>query len=222
MSINSKTKAAVDTLLTDNATTEAQFQTGLQDVTTEVDTLNQNVLRTSDLGSSVQAYDAGLAYLDGLNFTNEATFKAGVNLEIGVDVQAYDVDTAKLDVAQTYTAAQKFLTIQETYATYTPTGTTQTVDTSTGTVFTLDLGSATGDVTLTFSNPPTTGTAYGMTVKVIQGATARAITWPASVDWPSATAPTITTTNDGVDVFVFYTHDGGTTWYGFTSGQAMG
>lgn len=37
MSINSKTKAAVDTLLTDNATTESEFQTGLQDVTTELD-----------------------------------------------------------------------------------------------------------------------------------------------------------------------------------------
>lgn len=37
MSINSKTKAAVDTLLTDDATTETQFKTGLQDVTTELD-----------------------------------------------------------------------------------------------------------------------------------------------------------------------------------------
>lgn len=44
------------------------------------------------IGTNVQAYDAGLAWLDGLNFTNEATFKAGVNLEIGVDVQAYDAD----------------------------------------------------------------------------------------------------------------------------------
>jgi len=47
-------------------------------------------LVSSDIGSTVQGYDAGLAYLDGLNFTNEATFKSGVNLEIGVDVQAQD------------------------------------------------------------------------------------------------------------------------------------
>lgn len=49
-----------------------------------------NVLVASNIGSTVQGYDAGLAYLDGLNFTNESTFKAGVNLEIGTDVQAYD------------------------------------------------------------------------------------------------------------------------------------
>jgi hypothetical protein len=55
-----------------------------------------------------QQLDAGLTYLDGLNFTNEATFKQGVNLEVGVDVQAYDADTAKLDVAQTFSATQTF------------------------------------------------------------------------------------------------------------------
>ena len=56
------------------------------------------------IGTNVQAYDAGLAYLDGLDFTNEATFKAAVNLEIGTDVQAYDADTLKADTADTLTA----------------------------------------------------------------------------------------------------------------------
>jgi len=97
MSINSKTKAAVDLLLTDSTTTEAEFQTGLQDVTTELDNIQQNYIATSAIGSTVQGYDAGLAYLDGLNFTNEATFKQGVNLEVGVDVQAYDAGLAYLD-----------------------------------------------------------------------------------------------------------------------------
>jgi len=47
------------------------------------------------------------------------------------------------------------------------------------------------------------------------------VTWPTAVDWPSATAPTLTATASAVDYFVFITHDGGTTWYGFTAGQAM-
>jgi hypothetical protein len=64
-----------------------------------VDTATTGMLTSSDIGSTVQGYDAGLAYLDGLNFTDETTFKQGVNLEIGVDVQAYDVNTAKLDAA---------------------------------------------------------------------------------------------------------------------------
>lgn len=88
-----------------------------------------------------------------------------------------------------------------------------------GNVFTHTLSE---DVTYTFSNPPATGTAYGFTLKVTQDSTARTITWPASVDWPSATAPTLSTGSGDVDVFVFFTHDGGTTWYGFTAGQGMG
>jgi hypothetical protein len=62
--------------------------------------------------TTFQALDAGLTYLDNLNFTDESTFKQGVNLEIGVDVQAYDADTAKLDVAQTFTADQTFTSTQ--------------------------------------------------------------------------------------------------------------
>ena len=62
--------------------------------------------------TTFQALDAGLTYLDNLNFTDESTFKQGVNLEIGVDVQVYDADTAKLDVAQTFTADQTFTSTQ--------------------------------------------------------------------------------------------------------------
>jgi hypothetical protein len=54
------------------------------------------------------------------------------------------------------------------------------------------------------------------------GASGYTVTWPTSVDWPSATAPTLTATASAVDQFVFYTYDGGTTWYGFTAGQALG
>jgi hypothetical protein len=85
------------------------------------------------------------------------------------------------------------------------------------------------NTTVVFSNPPAAGTAtdstaYAMSLKVVQdsGASGYTVTWPTSVDWPSATAPTLTTTASAVDQFVFYTYDGGTTWYGFTAGQALG
>jgi len=97
-------------------------------------------------------------------------------------------------------------------------GTSTTINLATATNFVHDL---TGNTTYTFSNAATTGNASAFTLKIIQGSTARTITWPASVDWAGGTAPTLTTTNDGVDVFVFYTIDGGTTYYGFTAGQAM-
>jgi hypothetical protein len=44
-----------------------------------------------------------------------------------------------------------------------------------------------------------------------------AVTWPASVKWPDATAPTLT----GVSILSFVTTDGGTTWYGFPAGKAF-
>jgi hypothetical protein len=98
------------------------------------------------------------------------------------------------------------------------TGTSTTIDLATATNFVHDL---TGATTYTFSNPASTGNATAFTLKIIQDSTARAITWPSSVDWAGGTAPTLTATNNGVDVFVFYTIDGGTTYYGFTAGQAM-
>ena len=78
------------------------------------------------------------------------------------------------------------------------------------------------NVTYTFSNPAASGKVSAFSLKVVQDSTARTITWPASVDWAAATAPTLTATSGGVDVFVFVTYDGGTTYYGFTAGQAMG
>ncbi len=82
-----------------------------------------NVLLASNIGTTVQAYDAQLADVAGLtptdngviigngaNFVVEsgATLKTSLGLTIGTDVQAYDADTAKLDVAQTFTADQTF------------------------------------------------------------------------------------------------------------------
>ena len=85
------------------------------------------------------------------------------------------------------------------------------------------------NTTVVFSNPPAAGTAtdstaYAMSLKVIQdsGASGYTVTWPTSVDWPAATAPTLTATANAVDQFVFYTYDGGANWYGFTAGQALG
>jgi len=118
-----------------------------------------------------------------------------------------------LDVAGTLTVQGAITEDAETL-----TGTATTIDLATATNFVHDL---TGNTTYTFSNPATTGNATAFTLKVIQDTTARTITWPASVDWAGGTAPTLTATSGGVDVFVFYTIDGGTTYYGFTAGQAM-
>jgi hypothetical protein len=99
-------------------------------------------------------------------------------------------------------------------------GTTPAVNCENGNAFSLTLS---GDTTFTFTNPPASGTSYGMSMEIVQDASAsgHSVTWPTSVDWPSATAPTLTATASAKDVFVFTTRDGGTSWYGFIAGQAI-
>jgi len=108
--------------------------------------------------------------------------------------------------------------ITEDSVTITSSSNAATLNMRDGTNFVHDL---TENVTYTFSNPAATGNVSAFTLKVIQNASAKAITWPSSVDWPAATAPTLTATNNGVDLFTFITHDGGTTWYGLVVGQAL-
>ena len=109
----------------------------------------------------------------------------------------------------------------ETYAAVTSSSNATTVNCEAGNAFSHTL---TENTTFTFSNPPASGTAYSFSIEIIQDASASGftVTFPASVDWPSATAPTLTATASAKDLFVFYTRDGGTTWLGFTAGQALG
>ena len=76
------------------------------------------------------------------------------------------------------------------------------------------------NTTYVFSSPPSSGTAIGFTLKVAPSATVT-LTWPTSVDWPGGAAPTAPASGQ-TDVFTFYTQDGGTTYYGFQAGNAMG
>jgi hypothetical protein len=111
--------------------------------------------------------------------------------------------------------------ISEKYETVASSLNATTVDLRTSTNFSHTLSENT---TFTFSNPAASNRVSAFTLKIIQDASASGytITWPASVDWPSATAPTLTATASAVDMFVFITNDNGTTYYGFTAGQALG
>ena len=150
-------------------------------------------LVSGDIGSTVQAYDAGLAYLDGLNFTNEATFKAGVNLEIGTDVQAYDAETAKTDVAQTYTAQQTFGELKETVFTLGTSGSIA-LDPANGSI---QVSTLTGDPTFTDSLEA------GQTlILMLNGGASNTVTFP-TVTWVGPdgdSAPTLTAN----DTLVFW------------------
>jgi hypothetical protein len=111
--------------------------------------------------------------------------------------------------------------VTEEYGAVTSTSNATTVNLNNATNFSHTL---TENTTFSFSNPASSGESSTFTLKIVQDASASgfAVTWPTAVDWPAATAPTLTATASAVDYFVFITHDGGTTWYGFTAGQALG
>ena len=97
------------------------------------------------------------------------------------------------------------------------TGTTPSVSLNTGGSFSLTLS---GNTTFTFTGSPATGSA-GFSLKVTQdaGGSGFTVTWPASVKWPSGTAPELTATASKADVFVFTTDDGGSSFVGLVAGK---
>ncbi|MBI2108905.1 MAG: hypothetical protein HYT93_01835 [Parcubacteria group bacterium] len=95
-------------------------------------------------------------------------------------------------------------------------GGTQDIDLGLGNVVTATVD--TSATTFTFSKAPASGTSGYFTLVLTNGGS-QTVTWPASVDWAGATAPTLTAS--GVDVLTFFTVDGGTIWYGFAAGLNM-
>jgi hypothetical protein len=94
-------------------------------------------------------------------------------------------------------------------------GGTQDIDLTLGNYVTATVDTSAN--TFTFSNPTASDEGCGFTLILTNGGS-QTVTWPASVDWPAATAPTLTAA--GVDKLVFETVDGGTTWTGNLAGAA--
>ena len=148
-----------------------------------------------------------LGYVDGVT----SAIQTQLNAKVGA-THTGDVDITGELIVDSY---------NETYAAVTSSSNATTIDCEAGNAFSHTL---TENTTLAFSNEPASGTAFSFSLEIIQDASASGytVTFPTEVDWPSATTPTLTATASAKDVFVFYTRDGGTNWYGFTAGQALG
>ena len=128
--------------------------------------------------------------------------------------------TGAVDAGDQIISKAVFKDVGETLVTNGTSGAAATIDLENGNFYKITL---TANCTLTFSNPPASGTAGSFTLFLVQDGTgSRTVTWPGTVDWADATAPTLTTTAAAVDVLTFITLDGGTVWNGFVAGQAMG
>ena len=237
--VNATTLQIAGTSITSTAA-ELNILDGVTATATELNILDGVTSTTAELNilDGVTSTAAELNILDGVtstaaevNIVDGATITA-TELNILDGVTATTAELNYLDITTLgLTEASKAVTADANGVVNFDAGTTDDVNTITsssnaatinlqlGNVFEHDL---TENVTYTFSNPGANNTASIFVLKVIQDSTARTITWPGSVDWAAATAPTLTATNNGVDVFVFFTRDGGTTYYGFTAGQAMG
>ena len=89
-------------------------------------------------------------------------------------------------------------------------GTSPTCNVNNGGAFSLSMS---GNTTFTFSGA-TSGMSSGFILQLTgNGST---VTWPTSVDWAGGTAPDAPASGE-TDIYVFWTRDGGTTWYGVQS-----
>lgn len=91
-----------------------------------------------------------------------------------------------------------------------------TVELNTGNIFFDEISSS---LAYTFSNPPPSGIVYSFTL-VVKATGSSAITWPSTVLWPGGVSPVAPLSGD-TSVYVFFTADGGDTYYGFVSGEEM-
>jgi len=201
-----------------DAYTKAQADARYSQVANNLSDLTSAATALTNLGVTSTAAELNL--LDGVTATTaEINYVDGVtsNIQTQLDAKMTPTYTGDVDI----TGELIVDSYNETYGAVTSSSNATTVDCEAGNAFSHTL---TENTTFTFSNPPASGTAYSFSLEIIQDATASGftVTWQSSVDWPSATAPTLTATASAKDVFVFYTRDGGTNWYGFTAGQALG
>ena len=79
------------------------------DIGSTVEAYDATILKSADIGSTVQGYDATILTSSDIGSTVQG-YDATIltSSDIGSTVQAYDADTAKLDVNQTWTGTQAF------------------------------------------------------------------------------------------------------------------
>jgi len=197
------------------STAELNILDGVTASTAELNLLDGVTASTAELNilDGVTASTAELNLLDGVTATtaelnyNDITTLGTSEASKAVTADANGVVTFDNGITEEFTAV-------------TSSGNATTVNSRDGTVFSHTL---TENTTFTFSNPAASGKSSGFALTIVQDASASGftVTWPGAVAWPNGLTPALTVTENAVDQFVFYTTNGGTTWYGFQSGLDM-
>jgi hypothetical protein len=222
-------------LTTDTGSVKLWFDTGSAWEEISYLTSSSN-LNASNLASGTipdARFPAVLPAVSGANLTNLPTASAAAGTLTGTTL-ASNVVTSSLTTIGTLTGLTvggtanfqdntvqrpKLQDYGETRTAPTISSGALTLNLENGNVFEVALNASV--TTFTISNPPASGTAGSLTLKLTADGTARTITWGSAVKWPGGTAPTLTSTNNKVDVLVFVTMDAGTTYFGFVAGQNL-
>jgi len=128
------------------------------------------------------------------DLANTATARTNLGLAIGTNVQAYDADTAKTDVVQTFSVAQRGAVVALTD------GATITPDFAAGNNYSITLG---GNRTL--ANPTNIVAGQSGVITVTQDGTGgRTLAFGSYFKFAAGAAPTLTTTAAAVDDLAYY------------------
>ena len=216
---------------------------GLFDKQVEVNLIRAGLLRAANNLSDITNPSAARinlgvdtsSFLQATNNLSDLTDAAAARVNLGVDTTDFLEASNNLSDLTSTAAALTNLTaagltnnndynfnIQENMQIKSYSETTNVIGNVTG-VQSLDLAvsnihavTVTGNTTFSFTNPPAAGQTSSLFLEITNGGSAT-VAWPASVEWPAGTAPTLT--EAGTDLLIFITRDGGVSWRGVLSGK---